>query len=124
MDLASYLSLADYYVAPPAKTRDPITGFIVGGENTTALILGLTELNGRKIVDLQADMRPGASSTAGFLGANENLLEIMAADNRYVVDELGLSHQQLARDLHAMATIGQWQSKQGREGSPFTARGE
>src|SRR5262249_60840874 len=42
----------------PAK--DAKTGFMVGGKNATALIRKLTEINGRKIADLEKDMRPGA----------------------------------------------------------------
>ncbi len=84
---------------------DPKTGFVVGGSNATALIESLTEMNGRPIADLERDMRPGASSEAGFLGPNERLLDVLAADNRYVVDRLGLNHRQLARHLHALPAI-------------------
>jgi hypothetical protein len=83
------------------------------------LIERLTELNGRKIAELEADMRPGASSTAGFLGADEKLVEVLAADNRRVVEELGLTHQELARHLHALATIGWRQWKHEESNQPF-----
>ena len=49
VDLARYLDLAEFYVAPPAAKRDAVTGFNVAGQNETALIERLTELNGRKI---------------------------------------------------------------------------
>src|SRR5437764_5087538 len=52
-------------------------------------------------------MRPGASSRAGFLWPKEKLLDVMAADNKYVVEELGLTHQELARHLHVLAAIGE-----------------
>jgi hypothetical protein len=38
-------------------------------------------------------------SQEGFLGENEKLLDIMADDNSFVVDEKGLSHQQIALPL-------------------------
>jgi hypothetical protein len=123
VDLAQYLDLAEFYVAPPTAKRDPVTGFHVGGLNETPVIERLTELNGRKIADLEADMRPGSSSTAGFLGADEKLLDLLADDNRYVVQTLRLTHQELARHLHALATIGWWQQKHHEETAPFVYRG-
>lgn len=112
-DLAPFLELARYYVHPAEPKKDPKTGFVVGGKNDTALIKTLKEINGRPIADLEADMRPGAKSevgsAAGFLGPDEKLLDVLAADNRYVVDELGLTHQELAKHLHAIGAIGRWQ---------------
>jgi hypothetical protein len=108
----------DYRDVPPAELgielvkekKDPKTGFVIGGKNPTKLIRGLTELNGRSIADLEKDMRPGApgetGSRAGFLGKDESLLAVLAADNTYVVDELGLSHQALARPLRVVALVG------------------
>ena len=84
---------------------DPKTGFVVGGRNDTALIGKLTELNGQPIDDLQREMRPGVNSTKGFLGADEKLLDILVEDNRYVVEELGLTHPQLARHLHVLGEL-------------------
>jgi hypothetical protein len=102
-------------VRPVAPTKEA-SGFIVGGKNATALIRKLTEINGRAIADLERDMRPGAiwnvkgkpfyeGSSRGFLGKEEKLLEVLAADNAYVVDEQGLTHQDLARALHAVAAV-------------------
>src|SRR2546423_1770790 len=70
-------------VEPVAPKRDPDTGFVVGGKNSTALIRKLTKINGRTIAELEKDMRPGALSRAGFLGPKESLLEVLAEDNRY-----------------------------------------
>lgn len=93
----------------PAK-KDPKTGFVVAGKNGTADLRKLTELNGRSIKDLETDMRPGASSevgsTKGFLGQDEKLLDILAEDNQFVVYELGLTHQELAKHLHILGAIG------------------
>jgi hypothetical protein len=93
----------------PEKT-DPPTGFVVAGKNPTALIKRLREINGRTVADLEKDMRPGANSDVGsdkgFLGSDEALLVVMAADNARVVDELGLTHQELARHLRVVAAIG------------------
>jgi hypothetical protein len=93
-------------VKPAAVKRDPRTGFSVGGKNPTALVRKLTEIAGRSIDDLEDDMRPGALSRSGFLGKGERLLDVLAADNQRVVDELGLTHQTLALHLRAVAAIG------------------
>jgi hypothetical protein len=112
----------DYRDVPPAELgielvkakKDPKTGFVIGGKNPTALIRGLKEINGRIILELEKDMRPGApgetGSQAGFLGKDESLLAVLAADNAYVVDDLGLTHQALARPLRVVAAVGlkQW----------------
>jgi hypothetical protein len=104
------INLEDFDLKPVPARRDPRTGFVVAGKNPTALIKGLKEINGRTIVALEKDMRPGAESEvgsrAGFLGPKESLLDVMAEDNRYVVDELGLTHQDLARPLHTMGAVG------------------
>src|SRR6266545_5357078 len=112
LDLADFLDLGKYYVKPAPAKKDPKTGFIVGGKNETALLRGLKEINGRTIAELEKDMRPGAKSEAGsnvgFLGPEEKLLDVLVADNQYVVDELGFTHHELAKHLHAMGTIGLW----------------
>ena len=68
-------------------------------------------------------MRPGQYSEAGFLGENEGLLAVMVADNEYVVDDLGLSHQDLAKHLYNMAAICAWQSDHDEMGMPFLYHG-
>ncbi len=92
------------------EKKDPATEFVVAGKNSTALIKTLKEINGRTIADLEKDMRPGASSDVGsergFLGNDEALLVVLAADNAHVVDELGLTHQELAKHLRVVAAIG------------------
>jgi hypothetical protein len=92
------------------EKKDAKTGFIVAGKNPTSLIKALHEINGRAIADLEKDMRPGAKSDVGsdkgFLGSDEALLAVLAADNAYVVDQLGLTHQELARHLRIVAAIG------------------
>jgi hypothetical protein len=85
--------------------KDPKTGFVIGGKNATSLILGLTEIYGRRIGDLEKDMRPGAYATKGFLGGEERLVDLLAEDNRYVVEELGLTHQELGKHLRALGEI-------------------
>jgi hypothetical protein len=118
LDLAPFLELGKYYVHPVEPKKDPKTGFVVGGTNDTALIRTLKEINGRPIAELETDMRPGAKSEvgsdAGFLGPDERLLDVLAADNRHVVDELGLTHQELAKHLHAVGSIGRWRSWEHR----------
>jgi hypothetical protein len=93
-------------IKPVKPQKDTRTGFVVGGKNTTALIRKLTEIAGRPIAELERDMRPEAGySTKGFLGKDESLLDILTQDNQYVVDQLGLTHQELARHLHILGNL-------------------
>ena len=87
-----------------APEEDKKTGFVVAGKNATSLIRGLKQINGRTIKALEDDMRPGQMSAAGFLGKNEKLLDVLAKDNEYVVDQLGMWHQELW-DLYALEAI-------------------
>jgi hypothetical protein len=103
--------------------KDAKTGFVVGGKNATALIKGLKQINGITIEALEKEMRPGASSMAGFLGRDEKLLDVLAADNKYVVEELGLTHQELARHLHVLGAIGFWQVGRKETARPFLYHG-
>jgi hypothetical protein len=95
-------SLGVKFVKPE---KDDATGFVVGGKNPTDLIRTLTQIAGRKIAALEKDMRPGKLSRLGFLGKDEKLLDVLAEDNRYVVEELGLTHQELARHLHVVGAV-------------------
>jgi hypothetical protein len=117
------IKLEEYKIRPVNPKKDPKTGFIVGGKNATSLVKGLREINGISISSLETSMRPGALSTKGFLGKTEKLLEVMAADNRYVVDEKGLTHQELAHHLHAMGAIWAWQIQHNQQGQPFLYHG-
>ncbi len=100
-DLAE--GLPDGFVTSSKTQVDPDTGFKIGGKNSTHLIRQLSSLNGATISTLEEIMRPGASHTNGsrseFLGNNESLIDVLAEDNHYVVDQLGLTHQQLVFPL-------------------------
>ncbi|WP_410787962.1 hypothetical protein [Kribbella sp. C-35] len=82
------------------------SGFVVGGENDTESIRGLTELNGHSVEQLEAWMRPAdfggsvdfGSSQDGFLGRGDKLLRTMARDND-VVRKLGLTHAELGETV-------------------------
>jgi hypothetical protein len=67
-------------------------------------------------------MRPGAMSDAGFLGKDEKLLEVLVADNAYVVDKLGLTHQQIALHLLVLARIGDMRDLVPRDQSGVEVR--
>jgi hypothetical protein len=66
--------------------------------HSTESILALTHINGIPIETLEARMRPGGISHAGFLGPNESLREVLAADNDLVLAR-GLTHQDFAEPL-------------------------
>lgn len=87
------------------QPKKEASGFVVGGKNATARIRKLPSLAGRSIADLEKDMRPGGFSSKGFLGKDERLLDILAADNALVVEKHGLTHQQLARHLHLVGAL-------------------
>jgi hypothetical protein len=55
--------------------------------------------------ELEARMRPGASSEAGFLGPRESLLKVLRQDDQAVVS-LGLTHKQLAEALEDVLKRG------------------
>jgi hypothetical protein len=111
-------------VKPVAATKDPKTGFIVAGKNETALIKKLTEINGVKIADLEFDMRPGRLSRLGFLGKDEKLLDVLAADNRYIVEDKGLTHREIAKHLHILGALGLKLKAVGRKSMPFRYHGK
>jgi hypothetical protein len=92
-------------IEPCPVEKDKATGFVVGGKNETALIAKLPSIAGRTIKNLEKDMRPGAMSRLGFLGAEESLLGILAEDNRFVVENKKLTHQELARHLHLAGAV-------------------
>ena len=100
------VSLSELGIEWVAEKKDAEAGFIVAGRNSTATIRALTALGGRPIEELEREMRPGAASTQGFLGREEKLLDVLAADNQYVVDQRRLTHPQLARALRALAAAG------------------
>jgi hypothetical protein len=105
----------------PAR-EDAKTGFVVGGKNATALIPRLTEIAGQPVGELEQSMRPGRLSGAGFLGKKERLLEVLAADNRYVVDELGLTHQRLARPLLVLGAVAARDAVEGPKEVTYQGR--
>jgi hypothetical protein len=103
------IDLKQHGIEAVEPKKDPKTGFTLGGKNSTESLKTLTELAGRSIAELQRQMRPGATgkggSDAGFLGKDEKLLDVLQADNRFVVDEKRLTHQELAKHLHALGVI-------------------
>lgn len=88
------------------------SGFVVGGENDTETIRGLTELNGHSVEQVEAWMRPAGwdsprdfdASQAGFLGRGDKLLATLARDND-VVRRLGLTHAELGESVRAAGFV-------------------
>src|SRR5262249_55142121 len=67
-DFTPFVEFAQLLPPRVEPHKDEKTGFIVGGKNPTALLGKLTEINGRSIAQLEADMRPKKLSGAGFMG--------------------------------------------------------
>ncbi len=88
----------------PIEIKKEASGFKIGGQNSTELIKNLREINGQKIEDLENRMKPKKFSTSGFLGEDEKLLDVLAADNDFV-SSLGLTHQDLAEPLNYVRGI-------------------
>jgi len=55
-------------------------------------------ITGRSVSRITVDGRPGGSSGAGFMAADETILSVIMSDNR-MVQKLGLKHPDLARPL-------------------------
>lgn len=103
------MSAADLGLSFVEERGDTGSALIIGGRNETRTIAALDSINGISISDLETQMRPGAGglegSSSGFLGSSESLVDVLRADNAYVVDELGLTHQELARPLLLLAAF-------------------
>jgi hypothetical protein len=72
--------------------------FLIGGRNSDEIIRSMTSLNGKEISYLEKSLKPNQSSTNGFLGTNDGLIETLLNDNRNVA-AMGLTHQQMALPL-------------------------
>ncbi|MEQ8766854.1 MAG: hypothetical protein RL885_23270 [Planctomycetota bacterium] len=110
VDTIEGLTAADLELEWVVPHRDGDSSFVIGGRNETVTIRSLESINGISIAEIETRMRPGAEgeagSTAGFLGPDESLLEVMATDNETVVETWGLTHQDLARSLKLLGTYG------------------
>lgn len=87
--------------------------FHVGAVNQTEVIRQQKAFNGVSVELLEQRMRPGKlkrpakisdplkflPSANGFLGPEEKLLEVLAADNEFVLNHVGKTHQALAQPL-------------------------
>lgn len=89
-----------YYV-PIAPVEDK-GGLTIAGDNDSESIRKLTSINEIPISQIEELMRPGnkdeRSAKSGFLGREENLVELLVADND-LVHSHGLTHRDLAIPL-------------------------
>ncbi|RPH90234.1 MAG: hypothetical protein EHM72_19375, partial [Calditrichaeota bacterium] len=68
------------------------------GNHSKAELRYIKTITGRPLDEITRLARPGQLSTSGFLGANEDIMSILKADN-YIVRKLGISHFELAKPL-------------------------
>ncbi|NBV42545.1 hypothetical protein EBR96_07240, partial [bacterium] len=72
----------------------------IGGLTPTSWIQNLTQINDKPIDELESIMRPGKCSNVGFLGPYDRLLEVLKADNMFIVDQCRLTNQTVGLALH------------------------
>jgi DNA-binding transcriptional ArsR family regulator len=92
-------------VRPLAPPLEEATGFRIGGTNPTDLLQRLPSINGVTIDQLEATMRPGVLSDAGFLGPDESLLDVLVLDNDTVLGA-GQSHRAIGFHLRILGELG------------------
>jgi F-box domain len=78
-------------LTPPLIANTEKSGFVIGGQNSSKLILTLGKLAGKSITHLEKILK---GSKVPLLGNKESLLKRMARDQK-VVEALRLTHQQL-----------------------------
>lgn len=92
------------YLGIPKWESHVEDGFVVSGRNETQAIQRLPGLLGKTWEELEipkhSDPDPlGIYYEPEFIGHGESLRDLLVLDNAYVVDELGLSHSDLAEPL-------------------------
>lgn len=74
------------------------------GLHSEAELERTASITGRTIGEITARARPGQMSVAGFVAADEEILDVVRGDNR-VVARLGLNHPLLARPLFEIVNL-------------------
>lgn len=111
----------DFEKQPPdAPKQVSENGFMSYTVNDDELIRTLWNLHGIPIPTLEARMNPTAesegkknTSSAGFKGVEDNLLEIMSRDNAHALGSR-VSHRLRALHLKAASAIGQQYGRSGK----------
>lgn len=95
--------------------KDKKSGFEIGGKNSSEAIANMCShgLYGFSIDTILNNMLECSSRAfGGFLKRSECradiLQEILLTDNKYVIDQLGLTHQQLAKPLFYIYRLVRW----------------
>ncbi len=100
--IGSPFDLDDTTFYSAVEPFDDPGGLRIAGPNSSERIRACTSINGLSIAELEELMRPGQrderTSKEGFLGPEERLLDVLAADND-LVNGMGLSHRDLAIPL-------------------------
>lgn len=101
-DSSTRFDLSDETLYSPVPSSVDPGGLVIAGDNSSDVIRDLTSINGLSIPELEQLMRPRnkdkRSSVAGFLGADESLIDLLVEDNDFV-HSLGLTHRELAIPL-------------------------
>ena len=112
--------LADAKYYEPVPISRDAGGLVIAGTNFSSQIRRCETINGISIAELERRMRPGNidenGSIAGFLGKDEELLDVLVADNDFVRRN-GFTHRQLAIPLLQISDRAIEMMKTGR--GPF-----
>ena len=95
---AQILSFASSAVEGFKTENNGTDAFVIGGKNSNESIDRLGKLNGIPIEEIEGNARSGRYSSAGFIGRNQSLKEVLKADNTFVSSK-GFTHQELAAPL-------------------------
>ncbi|MDQ5972056.1 MAG: hypothetical protein QG553_215 [Patescibacteria group bacterium] len=90
--------------------------------NSSERLSKLESINGISIAELEERMRPSSLSIAGFLGANESLVDRLVEDNDTVANA-GLTHEMVAEPLQKLCVLVD-QGLIGEGVSPVTMAGK
>ncbi|MBA7574451.1 hypothetical protein ES708_16257 [subsurface metagenome] len=78
--------------------EEDFTAFALRGIHSDKELANTKIITGRSVSQITVDGRPGRSSGAGFMTADETILSVLRNDNK-TVQKLGLTHPDLARPM-------------------------
>lgn len=84
--------------------------FALRGIHSDEELINTKTITGRSVSQITVDGRPGRSSGAGFMAADETIISVIWQDNK-TAEKLGLTHPDLARPLFHLWNISNIHSR-------------